>query len=167
MLSVQWSLSVTRDHLVRDTPSCMKTCRPLVSSHASRGHQVPRKGQGVKKKLKRGKTFVHAMNINNMCRQSGGFTLKRFQVHWPKGQSLPTESPFNWAHVNFCEDRDSVNVCLDHALCYRRDDADKKFNAHTDYDLNHTTTLSSAHAIKRANKWRRHVRLRVLSPRSS
>ena len=152
-------MCLMRTHIV-----CVNTnvCCMLISSdgnplHAfTQGHHLIRDAKSTKKKLQRGKTYIHCMNVNNILKQSAGITMKKFKILWPDGAPHPPSSPFEWPHLNMVEDRASENVCLDHTLSYRKDE---KYNVHTDWDINHSTTLSSSTAIKRANLWRHHVSL--------
>ena len=96
------------------------------------------------------------MNLNNMLLQGASVSLAKFRILWPPTIDKPPSSPFAWAHLNVCSDRASENICADHALSYGFME-NTKLNMHTDWDLCHSTTLSSSTAIKRANLWRHHV----------
>ena len=64
--------------------------------------------------LKRIKTYITEMELNNMLMQTCNKTLAHFRIEEDDDGNLP--DPFTWPHLSLCPDKASPNVCMDHHL---------------------------------------------------
>ena len=116
---------------------------------ARRSGRVVTDTPNVQSKMQRMKTYVSTMCFANML-QGMGSSLAKFQVLELDDGTLP--DPYTWAHVNFCPDRGSDMVCMDHALKYKF-----MINSHADQCKDHGTQRMSVGSMKTAGMYAHQV----------
>ena len=97
--------------------------------------------------MKRIKTYITEMELNNMLMQTCNKTLAHFRIEQDDDGNLL--DPSTWPHLSLCPDKASPNVCMDHHLSLS-----VGLNISCDWDLEHDTKNSGNGALNDAKLMR-------------